>query len=58
VALYLLPEMLEKLKFSLRDQLRPGARVVSHEFGWGGDWPPDRAVTVGTARVLLWTVKR
>ncbi len=58
VALYLLPEMLEKLKFTLRDQLRNGARIVSHEFGWGGDWPPDRSVKVGTATVHLWQVRK
>lgn len=58
VALFLLPEMMEKLKHSLRQQLRDGARVVSHEFGWGGDWPPDRTTVVGAARIHLWQVRR
>jgi SAM-dependent methyltransferase len=58
VALYLLPEMMEKLKFTLRAQLRPGARVVSHEFSWGGDWPPDRSEKVGTTTIHLWQVRK
>lgn len=58
VALFLLPEMMEKLQYSLRDQLRPGARIVSHEFGWGSGWPPDRTVRAGDATIHLWTVKR
>lgn len=58
VALFLLPEMMEKLQYSLREQLRPGARIVSHEFGWGSGWPPDRTVRAGDATIHLWTVKR
>ena len=58
VALYLLPEMLEKLKFPLRANLRNGARIVSHAFDWGGDWPPDRTVYVGTTAVHLWQVRK
>lgn len=56
VALYLLPEMMERLKFTFRAQLKPGARIVAHEFGMGGDWPPDRTIQVGSAIVRLWTV--
>ncbi|MSQ18568.1 MAG: class I SAM-dependent methyltransferase [Betaproteobacteria bacterium] len=58
VALYLLPEMMEKLQFTLRAQLRPGARVVSHEFGWGSGWLPDRSEKVGTATIYLWQVRK
>lgn len=58
VALYLLPEMLEKLKFPLRANLRNGARIVSHAFDWGGDWPPDRTVNIGTTAVHLWQVRK
>jgi tRNA A58 N-methylase Trm61 len=56
VALFLLPEMMERLKFTFKAQLRPGARVVAHEFGMGGDWPADRIEKVGTATVRLWTI--
>ena len=57
MALFLLPEMMERLKFTFRDQLRPGARIVAHEFMMGGDWPPDRTVKIGSATVHLWSVK-
>ena len=58
VALYLLPDMMEKLQFTLREQLRPGARVVSHEFVWGLGWPPDRTERVGTTPIHLWEVRK
>jgi SAM-dependent methyltransferase len=40
VTLYMLPEFNFKLKPKL-SKLKPGARVVSHDFGIEG-WPPDR----------------
>ncbi len=58
VALYLLPELMERLKFNLRAQLRPGARIVANEFGMGGDWEPDRIVPIGTSRIMLWEIRR
>ena len=57
MALYLLPELMERLKFTFRAQLRPGARIVAHEFGMGGDWVPDRVATIGSSRILLWEVR-
>lgn len=41
VTLYMLPEFNEKLRPILQQQLRPGARVVSHDFTIGG-WAPLR----------------
>ncbi len=43
-------------------QLPIGARIVSHRFKMGDDWPPDKTVTVddeyGTPyEVHLWTIK-
>ena len=57
VALFLLPEMMERLKFTFKAQLRPGARIVAHEFGMGGDWPADRIETVGSATIRLWEIR-
>lgn len=62
VTLYLLPDINEKLKPVLRRTLKPGARVVSHDFDMGDDWRPERDVTVKdeTGRdhtLYLWTVK-
>jgi len=42
-------------------QLPVGARVVSHRFGMGDDWPPDRTVTLKDEyglgiEVHLWTI--
>jgi len=45
VTLYLLPEANRKLKSRLEKQLRPGARVVSHDFTMPG-WEPAATVTV------------
>ncbi|MDP8952722.1 MAG: class I SAM-dependent methyltransferase [Actinomycetota bacterium] len=43
VTLYLLPRLNLKLRPRLLGELRPGSRVVSHNFGMG-DWEPDRTL--------------
>lgn len=59
LALYLFPELNAKLLPKIRAELRPGARVVSHQF-LIGDWQPEHMETVwaGTMdhQVYLWTV--
>ena len=45
VTLYLLPEVNLKLRPKLLAELRPGARIVSHEFTMG-DWVADRVERV------------
>jgi SAM-dependent methyltransferase len=60
VTLYLLPALIERLRPNLLRELRPGTRIVSHDFGLG-DWPPEATVDVSVPddrprRVLLWTV--
>ena len=60
VTLYLLTEANMKLRPTLQKQLRPGARIVSHQFGMG-DWVPTKAETMtdhrGTSRLLyLWII--
>ena len=60
VTLYLLPEVNDKLKPVLRKGLKPGARVVSHDFDMG-DWKPEKTETVkddeGTDHTIyLWTI--
>ena len=60
VTLYLLPWMNRKLAPKFRSELKPGARIVSHEYGIG-DWPPDHTeeLMVNGERHLihLWTVR-
>jgi SAM-dependent methyltransferase len=57
VTLYLSPTVNRRLEPKLRRELRPGTRIVSHQFGIG-DWTPDkivRAADDGT-ELFLWTV--
>jgi SAM-dependent methyltransferase len=56
VMLYLLPQLNRRLRPKLFEQLRPGARVVSHDFDMGRDWPPDEHVKLGTDAVYLWVM--
>lgn len=59
VTLYLFPEMNAKLRPKLLSELKPGSRVVSHEFGIAGWAPADGAqVRVGEHQhqVFLWVV--
>ena len=60
VTLYLLSGANLQLRPRLQKQLKPGSRIVSHEFGMG-DWVPTRTDTItdqrGTSRLLyLWVV--
>lgn len=59
VTLYLLPALNIKLRPQLFAQLKPGTRIVSHDFNMG-DWKPDRAEEINVNgrihRVYFWTV--
>ncbi|MBL8266512.1 SAM-dependent methyltransferase [Steroidobacter sp.] len=54
VLLYLLPELNRRLKPKFFAELRPGARVVSHDFDMGKDWPPDRSLKLGSDGIYVW----
>jgi tRNA G37 N-methylase Trm5 len=59
VTLYLLSSSNLKLRPILTKQLRPGSRIVTHQFGMG-DWKPEKVDTftdsLGATRTLyLWT---
>jgi SAM-dependent methyltransferase len=59
VTLYLSPSVNRALESKLRQELRPGTRIVSHQFRIG-DWTPDRVVRAegdGTD-LFLWTIPR
>ncbi len=56
VTCYLSPQVMKMLESKLR-ALRPGTRIVSHQFPMPG-WEPDRRLKVDEAELLLWTVKR
>jgi SAM-dependent methyltransferase len=58
VTLYLGPDVNRRLRPKLLSELRPGARIVSHDFSLG-DWTPDRTIPVAQAPghvVYLWRV--
>ena len=45
VTLYLLPGMMQQLQQKFASELKPGTRIVSHDFPFG-DWKPDREVSL------------
>ena len=55
VTLYLLPSVNRELKPVLLKGLKPGARVVSHDFDMG-DCAPDQKVEVGNRTVFFWRI--
>lgn len=60
VTLYLLPDVNLRLKPILQKGLKPGARIVSHDFHMG-DWKAEKTEEVqGSTRthtIYLWTIK-
>jgi uncharacterized protein (TIGR03000 family) len=61
VMLYMGDDIGERLSPILRATLKPGSRVVSHQFSLG-DWKPDKSITVQDAdevdyELHLWVVK-
>ena len=55
VALYLLPDLNMQLRPKLLSDLKPGTRVVSHEFDMY-DWQPDKMGRLGRNRYYFWVV--
>jgi ubiquinone/menaquinone biosynthesis C-methylase UbiE len=55
VTVYLLPAINLKLRPKLLKELKPGTRLVSHEFGMG-DWKPEKTDAVDGAKILFWTI--
>jgi SAM-dependent methyltransferase len=58
VTLYLLPEINVKLRPKLFRELKPGTRIVSHDFDMG-EWKPEKTVRVRADRehtIYFWTI--
>src|SRR2546422_11758197 len=55
VTLYLLPDLNVKLMPRLMEQLKPGSRIVSHQFDMG-KWRPDKKVELNGRTIYLWTI--
>jgi predicted O-methyltransferase YrrM len=58
VTLYLLPKLNVRLRPQLFKQLKPGTRIVSHDFDMG-EWKPERTVqTKEGSTIYLWTIPK
>jgi cyclopropane fatty-acyl-phospholipid synthase-like methyltransferase len=57
VTLYLLPSLNVKLMPTLKSQLKPGTRIVSHAFDMG-DWKPEQTLNVNGRTVYYWTIPK
>ena len=55
VTLYLLPDLNEKLRPKLWAELKPGTRVVSHQFDMG-KWKPEKVVELSGRTIYFWTI--
>lgn len=65
VTVYLLPDVNLKLRDKLLAELKPGARLVAHDFGMES-WRPDQTESVyapqknngrgGTSQIMLWVI--
>ena len=55
VTLYLLPDLNVKLRPRLWSELKPGARVVSHQFDMA-DWKPEKEVELNGRTIYFWTI--
>ena len=67
VTLYLLPGMMVNLRPKIFGELKPGTRVVSHDYHFADEWPPDEQFTfdvpekekvngIPSATIYLWIV--
>ena len=56
VTLYLLPELNVRLMPRLLE-LKPGTRIVSHQFDMG-DWKPEKQIELDRRTIYLWRVPK
>jgi len=57
VTLFLLPRLNQQLIPKLKRELRPGTRIVSHQFDMGEQWPPEETRDVDGLTIYLWTIR-
>jgi predicted RNA methylase len=55
VTMYLLPALNLRLRQKLLAELRPGTRIVSHDYNMG-DWAAQKVVRVGRSTIYFWVV--
>jgi ribosomal protein L11 methylase PrmA len=55
ITLYLLPDLNVKLRPKLWNELKPGTRIVSHQFDMG-KWKPEKTLESEGRTIYFWTV--
>jgi 2-polyprenyl-3-methyl-5-hydroxy-6-metoxy-1,4-benzoquinol methylase len=55
VTLYLLPDLNVKLRPRLWEELKPGTRIVSHQFDMG-TWKPEKKLESNGRVIYFWTI--
>jgi ribosomal protein L11 methylase PrmA len=55
ITLYLLPDLNVKLRPRLWEDLKPGTRIVSHQFDMG-TWKPEKRLESNGRTVYFWTI--
>ena len=55
ITLYLLPDLNVKLRPKLWNELKPGTRIVSHQFEMG-TWKPEKKLESNGRTIYFWTV--
>ena len=55
LTMYLLPSVNMQLRPRLFTELKPGTRVVSHDFDMG-DWQPDNQSDLGNDQIYFWII--
>ena len=57
VTLFLLTRLNQQLMPKLKRELRPGTRIVSHQFRMDDTWPPEASEDVDGLMIYLWTIR-
>ncbi|MBW8868973.1 MAG: class I SAM-dependent methyltransferase [Acidobacteria bacterium] len=55
VTLWMTASFNARLEPKLRRELKPGTRIVAHQFPIG-DWPPEQTARVDGEEIFLWTI--
>src|SRR5918999_2900139 len=55
ITLYLLPDLNVKLRTRLWEEMKPGKRIVSHQFDMG-TWKPEKRLESNGRVVYFWTI--
>ena len=57
VTLFLLPRLNLRLIPKLKRELKPGTRIVSHQFTMGDEWLPEQSQEINGLMIYLWTIR-